>query len=132
MEQALAAEATREVMDLTDRMMEVLMDPVEVLDLVETLEPVEARDLVETPEPVEALDPEPEVEVMDMVRVDMVAETKEQDMVMDLTRAGLWELGHRQTQTQEAVQELPARQVLNLEQAKELVVPRFHRDLDQI
>lgn len=68
MEQVQVAEATREVLDLRDRMVEVPMVPVEALDLVEipepvvTLDQVVALDQVATLEPVEALDPEPEVE----------------------------------------------------------------------
>lgn len=118
MEQVLVAEATREDLDLRDRMVEVPMVPVEALDQVATQEPVVA------------LDPEPEVEVMDMVRVDMVVETKEQDTVMDLTKAGLGVLGLRQVQALEVVQDLRVKQVPVLN--RELVEPRFLRALDRI
>lgn len=121
----LAVEITREV---PDRMLEVPMDLVEALDRVEVLD--------QTLEPaVVALDLEPEVEVMDMVKVvDTVMETRERVMVMDLTKVkGLGELDLRLVNPLEAVVDWHARAVPvpNKAMDKELEEPRFHRALDQ-
>lgn len=121
----LAVEVTREV---PDRMLEVPMDLVEALDRVEVLD--------QTLEPaVVALDLEPEVEVMDMVKVvDTVMETRERVMVMDLTKVkGLGELDLRLVHPLEAVVDRHARAVPVPNKAldKKLEEPRIHQALDQ-